>query len=197
MFVSNASEPYCGEERSHNTDGERQGKTTDGTCTEVVEDNRSDDRREVRVENRREGVAITVSKCLFDVLASAEFFFRTFVNQYVCVHRHTQRQHHTCKTAQGQCSLERSEDTKGEEKVENERDVGHHTRDNAIECAHEDHQEHKCHYASGETCLNRCCTEAWSHCFFLYNVGGSRHLTTLEHVGQVLSLLSSEITADL
>ena len=45
--------------------------------------------------------------------------------------------------------------------------------------------------------MNRSGTEARSDGFFRNDVGGSRHLTALQHVGQVLGLLCREVTADL
>ena len=45
--------------------------------------------------------------------------------------------------------------------------------------------------------MNRSGTEARSDGFFRNDVGGSRHLTALQHVGQVLGLLCREVSADL
>ncbi len=59
------------------------------------------------VEDSREGVGVTVSQCFLHTLACTEFFFGTLVNQYVGIHSHTQRQHHTGNTGHRQCCLER------------------------------------------------------------------------------------------
>ena len=110
-----------------------------------------DERGEVGVEDGGESVAVTVGKGLLQVLAGAQFFLRTLIDEHVGVDRHTEREHHTGQSAQRQCRLERSEYTEGEEEVEDERHVSDHARDYAIESAHEDHQEHKGYHASGET----------------------------------------------
>ena len=106
VLISDAREPNGREERSHDTDAERQGEAADRTRTEVVEDHRRDDRCEVGVEDGGEGVAVTVGKSLLQVLAGAQFFFRTLIDEHVGVHRHTEREHHTGQSAQRQCRLE-------------------------------------------------------------------------------------------
>ena len=67
----------------------------------------------------------------------------------------------------------------------------------AVEAAHEDHQQYEGNYTSGETSLDRGSTEARAYGLFLYDLSGGRHLTTLEHVGEVARVVSGEVTRDL
>ena len=92
-FVNHTGNPYCGKERSTDTDTECHGKTANRSGTEVVEDDGGDDRSEVRVEDGREGIAVTIGKGSLEVLTGAKFLLRTFVDKHVGVDSHTEREH--------------------------------------------------------------------------------------------------------
>ena len=62
------------EEADTDTDDKGGGETADRTSTEDVEDDTGDQRRQVRVEDGREGVAITLIESLLQVQALAELF---------------------------------------------------------------------------------------------------------------------------
>ena len=140
VFVDDARQPNCGEEGGNDADAERHGKPTNGTRTEVVEDNGGDDRGEVGVENGREGISVTIRKSLLEVLAGTKFFLSTLINEHVGIDGHTERKHHTGQSAHGEGGLEGCEHTESEEEVEDEGAIGHHTRNEAIESTHEGHE---------------------------------------------------------
>jgi len=145
MVIEQTRHEYGSKERNQNTDNQCSSKTTDRTCTEVEQDNTGDDRRQVGVEDCREGVGVTVSQCFLYTLACTEFFFGTFVNQYVGIYSHTQCQHHTGNTGHRQCCLERRKDTQCEEQVQYQSTVGNHTRNESVHRAHVNHQQNQCY----------------------------------------------------
>ena len=80
------------------TDNQCRGETADRTGTEVEQDDTCDDRCQVRVEDCGESIGVTVGKCFLDTFTCTQLFFGTFVNQYVGIHSHTERQYHTGNT---------------------------------------------------------------------------------------------------
>ena len=197
VFVCNAGEPYCGKEGGADADAERHGEATDGSCSEVVEDDGSDDGRQVGVEDGAVGITIAILESLYDVLSGAEFFLGAFIDKHVGIHCHTERKHHTGNTAHGQGSLEADEHAEGEEEVEQECAVGNHARSEAVEEAHENHEEHECHDAGSEAGFDGGGTEARTNSFFLNDFGRGGHLTALQHVCQVAGVVCGEVTGDL
>ena len=145
IIIEQTRHEYGSKERNQDTDNQCSGKTTDRTCTEVEQDNTGDDRRQVGVEDSREGVGVTVSQCFLYTLACTEFFFGTFVNQYVGIYSHTQCQHHTGNTGHRQCCLERGKDPQCEEQVQHQSTIGNHTRNESVHRAHVNHQQNQCY----------------------------------------------------
>ena len=141
VLVHQTGEEHGGEEGAGNTDDEGRGEAADGARTEEEQDDTGDDGGQVGVEDRGEGVLVTVLQGALDVLAQAQFLLRTFVDQHVGVDCHTEGEHHTRDTAHGQCCLEGREDAQGEEEVKDECHVGYHARDEAVHGAHVYHQK--------------------------------------------------------
>ena len=106
MLVHDTGQENSRKERHQDTDNQRRGKSTDRTCSEIIQDDTRNDRSQVGVEDGREGIGITVRQCLFHSFPRTQLFFGTFIYQHVRIYRHTQRKHHTGDTGHGQCSLE-------------------------------------------------------------------------------------------
>ena len=192
MFVSDTGEPYCREERHHDADAQREGKATDGSRSEVIKNDGRDDRREVGVEDGREGIAVTVGQSRLDVLAGAQFLLGAFVDKHVGVDSHTERKHHTGNTAHGESRLEGGEDAQREEEVEQKGDVGYHTCAEAVEAAHENHEQDEGYHAGGETGLDGGFAERGTYGFGLHRHEGHAHLTAVEHDGQGAGVVGRE-----
>ena len=184
------------EERDGNTDNLCRGESADGTRTEVEQDDTGDDRCKVGVEDGRESVLVTILQGHFNRLTIAKLLFRAFVNQHVCVHRHTDGQHHTCNTTHGQCCLERCQDTERKEHVQQQGSVHHHAGDETVHGAGVNHQQNKGHYARDEAGLDGGSAQRRAYDIFLHDVRRSGHLTGTQHVGQVLGLVRREGTRD-
>ena len=197
MLVYNTGNPYCGEEAGNDTDAEGHGETADRTCSDIVEDDGGDDGGKVRVEDGAESIIITVGKSLLHLFACTQAFLGTFIDKHIGVDGHTERKHKTGDTGHRKSRLERGKDTECEEEVEQQCTVGHHTGDETIVEHHKEHQEDEGYHAADETGLNGSGTEARTYGLFLYDGGGSGHLTALQHVGKVLGILCREVSADL
>ena len=92
-------------------------------------------------------------------MSLAEFLLRTLIDQHVSIHGSTQCQHDTGDTRHGQRCLERGQNTEGDEQVEQQGAVGKHTRDEAIQHHHVDHQQHEGYDEGDDTLLDRLGTE--------------------------------------
>ena len=188
---------HGGEERAADTDYQGNGKTADGTRTEHNQNGTSDDGRQVRVEDGRECILVTIADGGFQALTGTQLLLTTLEDKHVGVHRHTQRQYDTGDTGQRQHALERGEDTDGEEQVQDQTQVGNHTSLPAVGANHEDHQQHEGYDERPETLLDGFLTQRRANHVLTGDVDTCHHLTGLEHVGKVVSLLEGELTTDL
>ena len=197
MLIDEAREEHGREERADDTDDPRRGEAADGTRTEHIEDDTRDDRRQVRVEDSRESVVVTSGHGLLDAFSSTQLFLDALIDEHVGIHRRTERQHHTGNTAHREGSLERGQDSQGEEDIDKQCQVGHHTRNDVVHHEHIKHQQHEGDDERHDTLLNRLSAERRTHHFFLHDAGGSRHTTRLQRVGQVFGFLNREVTGNL
>ena len=110
-------------------------------------------------EDGGECVAVAVGYGVAQVLAGAEFFFGALEDEHVGVDGHTEGEHDTGDTGECEHGLERCEDAEGEEDVEDQSEVGDEAGDDAVECAHEDHQEDECEYKRPEAVVDGLFTE--------------------------------------
>ena len=145
VIVNQTSQEHSSEERYDDTDNPGSGETTDRTCTCNQQDNTCDQRSQVRVEDGRESVTITCGNSLLHTLTRTKLFLDTFINKHVGIHRSTQRKHHTGETWQRQGCLERRQNTKREEYIDEQCQVSHHTRYNVVHNNHVNHQEYESH----------------------------------------------------
>ena len=182
MALVQSFEDHTGEEDRRDeggdkTDDQGRSEATDRSCTEVEEDDTGDDRREVRVEDSAEGIAITVGDSAGHALAVAQLFLDTLIDKHVRVDRHTEREDKTGDTREGKDGVERSQDTEREEAVDDECEVGEHTRDEAISQPHVDHQEDECNGEGDDTSLDRSLTEGRTDDVLLLDDDARLHLT--------------------
>ena len=196
LSVDDTRKEYGREERNYNTDNQCRGKAADRTGTKVIKDRTRDNGGQVRVDDGTEGIAITCVQGLAQTLASLHLFLCTFIDKHIGIHGHTQRQHHTCDTAQCESCLETGKDTYSEEEVEQQGTVGYHTGDEAIHGHHVEHQDNEGQYCTVDTHANGFSTQRRTNDFLTYDMSGSRHLTRLQHIRQVLGLFGSEATGD-
>ena len=192
-----ACSKHGGEERAADTDYQGNGKTADGTGTQQNQDDTGDDGGQVGVEDGRERILVTVADGGLQALAGAQLLLATLKDKHVGIHRHTQGEHNTGDTGQGKHALERGEDTDGEEQVEDQTQVGNVAGVNAIGANHEDHQQNQCHDERDETLADGLLTQRRTNHTLAGHIDTCHHLTRLEHVGKVTSLLDGEAAADL
>ena len=191
------AQEYGAHERSDDTDDEGDGETTDRTSTEVVEDDTGDQRGQVGIEDGAERIAISRINSRTKLLAAGKFFLGTLVDKYVSIHSNTHGEHDTGNTRKGKHSMEARKDTDGEEGIDQEAAVGYQTSSDAIEEHHIDEEEHEGHDERNHTGLDGLFTESRTNYVLGNDVNLGSHLTRLEHVGQVVGLLSVEVTCDL
>ena len=201
MALVQSFEDHTGEEDRRDeggdkTDDQGRSEATDRPCTEVEEDDTGDDRREVRVEDSAEGIAITVGDSAGHALAVAQLFLDTLIDKHVRVNGHTEREDKTGDTREGEHGIERSEDTEREEAVDDECEVGDHTRDEAVSQAHVDHQEDKCDSEGDDTSLDRSLTEGRTDDVLLLDDDARLHLTRVQYVRQVIRFFDGEVPRD-
>ena len=196
VFVEQTCQIDSGEEVTNNTDDPGCSEATDRTGTDHEQDDTCDQRGEVGVEDGREGIAVTLSHRFLHIFTLAQLLLDTLVDKHVGIHGSTQRKHHTGDTTHRQGSLERGQDTKREEHIDDQGTDSDRTRDDVIDGKHEDDQQHESHNEREDTLLDRLCTERWSYNLLLDDMGGSRHTTRLQGVGEILRILDGEVTAD-
>ena len=94
MLVQSLEDHTCQEdsrdEGGDKSDDQRRSEASDRTGTKVEEDNTRDDRREVRVEDRAEGIPVSIRDSTCHALTLTKLFLDTFVDKDVCIHRHTE-----------------------------------------------------------------------------------------------------------
>ena len=185
-----------GEERADDADDEGGGEALDGTCAEEQQNHTGDDRGEVGVEDGREGVRVTFADCGARVLAGAEFFLGTLEDKHVGVDCHTQREHDTADTRQGEHSLERGKYAEGEEQVEDKAEVGDEAGDESVEGAHENHEQNQCDNKRHKAVVDGLLTQRRAYNHIGDDVYLGFHLTGLEYVGKVLAFLDGELAGD-
>ena len=92
--------------------------------------------------------------------------------------------------------MERGQDAEGEEEVEDEAEVCHQTGDEAVEGAHENHEQNQGDDERGEAVVDGLLTQRRAD----YHVGDDVdlcfHLTGLEDVGKVLAFLDGKVAGD-
>ena len=129
------------------------------TCTEEQQDETSNQRSYVRVEDSRESVRVTLLQSFLQAQTALQLFLDTLVNEHVSIYSSTQRQHDTGDTRHRQGSLERCQNTQCEEQVEQQGDIGKDTGDEAIQHDHVNHQQHEGDGKRPDTLLDRLSTE--------------------------------------
>ena len=105
--------------------------------------------------------------------------------------------HDTGDTGEREHRLERCENTECEVEVQDQTHIGHQTGDPAIINHHQDHQQEYRHHEGDESHLDGLGAEARSDHVVADHFHLGRHLSGLEHVGEVIGLLGSEVTGDL
>ena len=176
-FVYNTGQEDSREEGSEQADNHRRGKPADGAGTEIEEYDAGDDRGQVRVEDGRESVAVTVGDGFAQRFAGAKFFFGTFIDQHVGIDRHTERQHHTGDTGQREHGLEGGQNTHREEDVQHQGAVGDQARNQAVEGAHVNHQQYQGQHERDHAGVDGFLSERRAYHVFLYDADGSGHFT--------------------
>src|SRR5262245_4053779 len=82
-----------GEHVGDQSDDQRHGETLDRTGAELEQEQRADDRRQVRVENGAEGAVVAQLDRLADAALVAQLLANALEDQHVGVDRHAHREH--------------------------------------------------------------------------------------------------------
>ena len=105
-FEHDARKEYGSEERANNTDNQSCSEALDRTCTVQEQNQTSDDRSEVRVEDSRESILVTIVDSTLEVLTGTKFFLGTFKYEHVGIDSHTESEHNTGDTRESEHSLD-------------------------------------------------------------------------------------------
>ena len=184
-----------GKHGSDDTDDERGGEALDRTGTEEEQHETGEEGGHLTVDDGGVSVAVTILDGLADALAGTELFLDALIDDNVGIHCHTQSQHQTCDTREGEDRSERCEGTEEEEDVGEQGEVSHETGSLVEENHVNEHQE-ECHEEGDETLADRLGTEGRTHNLLLDDRSRSGKLTGLEDVGKVGGLLDGEVAGD-
>ena len=114
-----------GEHTHQNTENQRDGESFDLLGTNDVQHNRSNQGRNVGVNNCRGRFVKTVSNRHPQRGSSIKFFSDPFKNQHVRVHGHTDRQHEACQSRQRDRLIDRHHQRQDQDQVKQQRDGCH------------------------------------------------------------------------
>ena len=143
VFINNTCYIYSCEDVTANTDNPCCSEALNRTCSEGVQNDTSEKRCKVRVDNSRESVAETSINSLLHALSGTKFLFNTLVNKYVGIDTCTQREYHTSNTTHGKSGLERCKNTKSEEYVKQQSTNSNCARNDVVHNKHEDNKQYK------------------------------------------------------
>ena len=117
--------------------------------------------------------------------------------EHVGVDGHAEREQKSGYSRHGEHRLERGHYAQREEQVEQQRHVGHHSRNEVVEHNEVGHQYYEGDDERHEALLDGLHTERRAHHLFLHDAGRGGHLARVERVGQVFGLLDGEVSCDL
>ena len=195
-FENHTGNEDGGEHGRKDTDNQRGGKTLDRTGTEHVEDDTGDEGGDVTVDDGGVGVLVTVLHSEALSFAGTHLLTDTLIDNHVGVDGHTEGQHKTGDTGQGEDGAEGGQHTDDEEHVAEQGQVSHKTGTVVIE-QHIDHHEDECDQEGEHTFVDGFLTEARAHDFGSDDVHADFEVTGVQHSGQVLGLIDGEVTGNL
>ena len=166
----------------------------DRTRTQNDEDDTRNQGGDVTVDDGGVGVLVTVGDGELDALASLDFFLDTLEDDHVGVNGHTQGQHDTSDTRQGEHRAEASQHAEQEEHVHQQGDVGHKTS-LVVEEHHVNQHEDEGEHHRPHTFLHGFLTERRANHLFLKDSCRSGQLTGFQDVGQVLGFFDGHAAA--
>eukprot|EP01022_Parablepharisma_sp_SALTPOND_P017185 TRINITY_DN2694_c0_g2_i1.p1 TRINITY_DN2694_c0_g2~~TRINITY_DN2694_c0_g2_i1.p1 ORF type:complete len:1604 (-),score=291.28 TRINITY_DN2694_c0_g2_i1:31015-35826(-) len=177
------------------TERQRDGKAADGPGTELVEDDRRDDRGHVCIENGQRGAGVALihggagGKSLAQLLAYA------LVDQHVGVHGHTEGEDDTRNTWQGKRCAKSGQASQNQEDVERQNGIRHHAGE-AIVDDHKDDHEHAADERGVDALIDGLLTEGRTNRPLLQDVHRCGQCAGAQHDGQVVSFFSSKGAGD-
>ena len=130
-----------------------------------------------------------------EALAGSQFFLDALIDNHVGIHSHTQGEHQTGDTGQGEHGAETNQHAEQQQDVAQQGNIGNETGA-TVEDHHVDEHQDKGDEEGDETGADGGGTQGRAHNLLLNDGSGSAQLTGLEHVGKVLSLFHGEITGD-
>ena len=128
-FYHNTCKEYRCDERRNKTNHKRGCEPLDRTRTHDKEDSCRDDGGDIGVEDGRESVAITIGDSASHRLTGSKLFLDTLKDKHISIDGHTQCKHKPGNTGEREHGVERSQNTKREEAINNESSVCNKTGD--------------------------------------------------------------------
>ena len=128
LYYKTSKEYRC-DERGNKTNHKRSCEPLDRTRTHDKKDSCRDDGGDIGVENSRESVTVTIGDSTSHRLAGSKLFLDALKDKHVSIHRHTQRKHKPGNTGEGEYGVERCQNTKRKEAINNESTVCNETGD--------------------------------------------------------------------
>ena len=147
-----------GEHRSDDTDDQGGGKSLDRAGTEEEEHETGEQGSDLAVDDGGVSVGITVRYSLAQALACLDLFLDALIDDNVGVHGHTQGQHETGDTGQGQNRAEGGEGAEEEHYVGEQCHIGHETCA-LVEEYHIEEHEDEGDEEGNHTVLDGLCTQ--------------------------------------
>jgi hypothetical protein len=114
-----------------------------GPVPKEEEDQTRQEGGNLSIENGRIRIPVSILDGRFQVLTGCQFFPDPFINQHVGIHRHTDGQHNTCNTREGEHSLQMMPAPRSGKHVGQQCNVGHQTCPAAVVENHVRKHHHK------------------------------------------------------
>ena len=140
------------EHRDAQTNGQSHTEALDRTRAHDDQQHRRDQRRQVGIEDRSEGLVITRRDGTPHRLAGGQLLTHALVNKNVGIHRHTDGQHDTSDTWQGEGDIQGAHDSEHDQDVEEQSHVGDESGRQVVD----DHERRHTTHAQQRGHLARC-----------------------------------------
>ncbi len=127
--------------RSHDPDGKRYTKATNRATAHHDHDDTGKQGRQVTVKNHTKRTVITRRNGRAQRLALGKLFTNTLINQYVGIHRHTDRQCNTGNTRNRQSRANQTHHPQQDDDVQNHGYISQNTRKHVV-AEHEQGNQH-------------------------------------------------------
>ena len=186
------------EQVEEEAEDEGDGKALQLIGADEEQDNTGDDRRQVGVEDRREGPLEAVADRHPQGRAAVGLLTHAFVDEHVGIDRHADREHEPREAGEGERRLDRDHQGDDEDDVEEHREIGHEAGE-AVVGEHEGEDDDRCQEHRPGPGADRVGTELRADPLFADRlaVEGGRQAAGIEDADERLDVALFEVAGDL